>query len=266
MNSLRHIARLFAIARTLARHDALFILQTLGIHPFVVTLAGLLGRRRTKGRPGQRLAAALQEMGPSFIKLGQMLATRPDLLGEEMSADLSHLQDRLPPFPADEARAAIEKELGKPVSELFESFDDTAIAAASIAQVHFAATPGGEEVAVKVLRPGIEKAFTRDLDLFFWAAHLVERARPQFRRLKPVEVVATLAQSVRMEMDLRFEAAAAAELAVNFEGDDTFEVAPVDWTRTAQRVLTTGRIHGVPLLDAQTVRAAGHDPLIILER
>ena len=118
-------------------------------------------------RPGERLAAALQELGPSFIKLGQALSTRADLLGEQVAADLAQLQDHLPAFPGAAARRIIEAELGQPIDALFTSFDDTPVAAASIAQVHFAVTTDGREVAVKVLRPGIELAFERDLDLFF---------------------------------------------------------------------------------------------------
>ncbi len=229
--SIGHIARLITIARTLARFDALFILEALGAPPALGWMAAPFRRRNQSARPGQRLAKALQEMGPSFIKLGQMLSTRSDLLGEELAADLSGLQDKLPPFAGSQARADIEAELGKPVAELFTDFDDAAIAAASIAQVHFATTASGHEVAVKVLRPGIEAAFQKDLELFFWIAHLVERTRPQYRRLKPVEVVKTLQQSVNMEMDLRFEAAAADELAANFAGDENFQARAVHRAR-----------------------------------
>ena len=121
-------------------------------------------------RPGQRLAAAFGELGPSFIKLGQLLSTRADLFGEEITLDLASLQDRLPPFPGREARALIEVEFARPIETLFASFDETAVAAASIAQVHFARTTDGHDVAVKVLRPGIVEAFARDLDLFLWLA------------------------------------------------------------------------------------------------
>ena len=266
MDSIRHIARVFSIARTLARHDALFILETAKIEPLIVTLAGLLGRKKSSLPPGRRLAGALQEMGPSFIKLGQMLATRPDLLGEEIASDLSHLQDKLPPFSAKLAIEAIEKELDKPLGELFKSFDETPVAAASIAQVHFALTTDGREVAVKVLRPGIEKSFKRDLELFFWAAKLIERTRPELRRLKPLEVVKTLARSVEMEMDLRFEAAAASELQDNFTDTEYFIVPDVDWTTTAKRVLTTSRVHGMSIVDVEAIRKAGLDPLDILEK
>ena len=263
--SFRNIARLFAIARILARHDALMTLERLEVGGPAVMLARLFSRR-SEGRPGQRLAAALQEAGPSFIKLGQALSTRSDLLGEEFSADLSHLQDSLDPFPGDQARAIIETEFGAPVDTLYSHFEDIPVAAASIAQVHFAITTGGREVAVKVLRPQVEDAFQRDIDLFFWIAELVEAAKPEYRRLRPVESVRTLAKSIELEMDLRFEAAAAAELGENFVDEDSFQVPAIDWRRTGQRVLTTERVHGVPIDDIAAIRAAGHDPSDLLEK
>ena len=215
-------------------------------------------RSRVSPRPGQRLAAAFEELGPSFIKLGQLLSTRADLLGEEITADLTGLQDSLPPFPGAEAQALVEAEFARPLDGLFASFDEGAIAAASIAQVHFARTADGHEVAVKVLRPGIAAAFARDLDLFLWLAGLGERLQPALRRLKPVEVVQTLAEVVRFEMDLRLEAAAAAELAENFAGDPDFRVPRVDWPRTGRSVLTLERISGVRVDDRSALAAAGH--------
>ncbi len=217
-------------------------------------------RRRTAAvpRPGQRLAAAFGELGPSFIKLGQLLSTRADLFGEEITLDLASLQDRLPPFSGSEARALIETEFGGPLETLFASFDETAVAAASIAQVHFARTTDGHDVAVKVLRPGIVEAFSRDLDLFLWLATLGERLQPLLRRLKAVEVVEMLAEVVRFEMDLRFEAAAASELAENFAGDPDFRVPRVDWRRTGRSVLTLERISGVRIDDRGALTAAGH--------
>ena len=207
------------MALSFARHDALFPLETLGIAPALIAWARLFARRRDTRRPGERLAAALQEMGPSFIKLGQALSTRADLLSESVAADLARLQDHLPAFSGAEARRTIETELGQPIDALFTSFDDVPIAAASIAQVHFAVTTDGRDVAVKVLRPAIEKAFERDLDLFYWMAELVERTQPRFRRLKPVDSVRAFADVVRVEMDLRMEAAAAEELGENFADD-----------------------------------------------
>ena len=173
-----------------------------------------------------------------------MLSTRADLVGETIAADLSELQDRLPPFPTEDSRRIIAEELGQPVEALFSCFDDTPVSAASIAQVHFAETPDGREVAVKVLRPGIEAAFARDLDLMFWVAGIVERREPRLKRLKPLAVVRTFEETVRLEMDLRLEAAAAAELAQNFVGDETYRVPAVDWARTQRRVLTVERIAG----------------------
>lgn len=266
MESLRHILRLLSIARTLARHDALFILEQLQLAPGVVLFAKIISNRKAPGRPGERLARAFQDLGPSFIKVGQMLSTRSDLLGEEMAADLSKLQDKLPPFPGPQARASIEDEFGQNVDELFSEFDDNAIAAASIAQVHFAVTKDGEDVAVKVLRPGIEEAFKGDLELFFWGARILERTRPELRRLKPIETVATLARSVEMEMDLRFEAAAADELRENFEGDHSIFVPAIDWLRTGQRVMCTERVHGIPFGDIDAIKAAGHDTEEILRK
>lgn len=267
IRSIRHIRRLLALARLLARHDAMFALDMIGVSPSLLKLAGLGVRRDPSGRPGERLARALNEAGPSFIKLGQALSTRTDLLGEEMTEDLSRLQDDLPPFPTDQARGTVETELGAPVDELFLSFDDTPVAAASIAQVHFAVTHDGREVAVKILRPGIEQAFERDVDLFRWLAEIAERTQPQLRRLKPVASIETLADTVELEMDLRFEAAAAAELAENTADDPDFKVPAVDWPLTGRRVLTTERlIGGMPLDDRDAIVAAGFDPVEILTK
>src|SRR3990167_5977033 len=174
LRALRNGRRLLRMALSLARHDALFQLETLGIAPALIAWARLFARRRDPRRPGERLAAALQEMGPSFIKLGQALSTRADLLSEGVAADLARLQDHLAPFSGAAARRTIEAELGQPLEALFTSFDDVPIAAASIAQDHFAVTTAGGDVAVKVLRPGLEKTFSRLLDLDCWVAELVE--------------------------------------------------------------------------------------------
>ncbi len=264
--SLRMLLRLLQIARTLARHDALAPLEEAGIAPGLVWLARLLSRRGTKGRPGQKLARALIDLGPSFIKFGQALSTRADLVGEQVALDLSDLQDRLAPFPAAQARAIIERELDRPLDQLFAALDNEAVSAASIAQVHLAITSDGEEVAIKVLRPGIERAFERDLDLFYGLAELAERTQPKLKRLKPVEVVALFEQTVRLEMDLRMEAAAASELAQNFAGDDSYRVPAVDWRRSSRRVLTMSRIAGIPLDDRDALLAAGHDLEAVLTK
>jgi ubiquinone biosynthesis protein len=260
LRTLRNLARLAKIGLTLTRHDALFLFAGVPVVAFYMRCAGLFARRRGRvpARPGLRLAAALDELGPGFIKLGQLLSTRADLFGEEIAADLARLQDRLPAVPGAAARAAIETEFGRPVGNLFAAFDETAIAAASIAQVHFARTTDGRDVAVKVLRPGVAQAFARDLDLFAWLADLIERIYPPARRLKPVEIVRTLAEVVSFEMDLRFEAAAASELAENFAGDVSFHVPRIDWARTGRGVLTLERIEGVRIDDRAGLIAAGH--------
>jgi ubiquinone biosynthesis protein len=265
----RNLARLVQIGSILARHDALFMLERVAVLAPLLAILRLLRSRDpalAAARPGQRLAAALHALGPSFIKLGQLLSTRADLLGEQFAADMSQLQDRLPPFPSDAARAIVEAEFGAPLAALFATFVDAPVAAASIAQVHFAVTTGGEDVAVKILRPGIAAAFARDVDLFFWLAALVERTQPGLRRLKPVEVVRTLAETVRIEMDLRLEAAAASELAENFAGDPDFRVPRVDWQRTSQRVLTLERVIGIRVDDRPALIAAGHDVEAILAK
>ncbi len=261
--ALRNLRRVWSIARTLARHDALFPLEILGAPRIFATAIRLSGPRRLHAvrdkRPGERLALALQSLGPAFIKLGQALAVRSDLVGDDISADLSSLQDSLAPFSGTEARATIEEQLEGPLDELFAAFDDEPIAAASIAQVHRATTADGTNVAVKVLRPGIEDAFGQDLDLMLWLAEGAERLRPEVRRLKPVEVVRTLEESVEIEMDLRFEAAAADELRANLEDEERFRVPAVDWTRTARRVLTTGWVEGTKIDDREALIEAGHD-------
>ena len=266
LRSARNLWRLLGIGRCLARHNALFPLELLPLPDVLLRLARRLSRADAPGRPGQRLAQALQELGPSFIKLGQSLATRADLLGQELAADLSQLQDQLPPFAAELARQTIEAELGEPIETLFASFDDQPVAAASIAQVHFATTSDGEDVAVKVLRPGIERQMTRDLDLFAWIAAWVERLQPGYRRLRPIAVVETFAESTRVEMDLRLEAAAAAELAENCADDPGFRVPQVDWQRTARRVLTLERVSGIASDERAALAAAGFDPDAILAR
>jgi ubiquinone biosynthesis protein len=260
------ISKFIEIARILARHDALFTLDYLKLSPGYMVFARLLSKKNVEGRPGQRLARALNEAGPSFIKFGQALSTRSDLLGEELAQDLSDLQDRIPPFSGADARKTIERELGGPIDGLFAEFNDIAVAAASIAQVHRATTHGGRNVAVKVLRPGIESAFQRDMGLFRWIARLVERTHPDLRRLKLVEMVETIAATVEVEMDLRLEAAACSELAENFKNDTDFIVPKVEWSLTARRVLTTSWVSGCGLNDRDTIIAAGHDPLIILEK
>ena len=224
-----------------------------------VLASPLLALRARKRGAGIRLAHALEKLGPAYIKLGQMLATRPDIVGEEVANALEHLQDRLPPFADAVARTAIAQSLGRPVEVMFSRFD-APIAAASIAQVHHALTTEGAGAAVKVLRPGIEALFQRDLDALALFARWAERVSSEARRLRLTALVQTLAASVALELDLRMEAAAASELYERTRAETDFRVPHVDWARTAARVLTTEWIDGVPIRDAALLTAAGHDP------
>src|SRR5207248_2353569 len=186
--------------------------------------------------------------GPTYVKLGQFLATRPDVVGLAFARDLESLQDRMPPFPHAEAEAALASTLGVPVSQLFSSFGPS-VAAASIAQVHRAevATPAGSRpVAVKLLRPGVERRFKSDLDAFYLVARNAEKFSAEARRLRLVEVVDTLARSVMLEMDFRLEAAAISVMAENTKDDPEFGVPAIDWTRTAKGALTLDWIDATP--------------------
>ncbi len=220
----------------------------------------MTGVRVREGKlPPRQLAQVLEKAGPAYIKLGQMLATRPDIVGEDVARALEHLQDRLPPFPETAARKVIAREFGKPVESLF-SFFGAPVAAASIAQVHPATTSEGVPAAVKVLRPGIETIFGRDLTALALLARWAEGLSAEARRLRLVALVETLAASVALELDLRMEAAAASELYDRTRSDAEFRVPHVDWTRTSTRVLTSEWIEGTPIRDAEALRAAGHDP------
>ncbi|HEX4158721.1 MAG TPA: 2-polyprenylphenol 6-hydroxylase [Rhizomicrobium sp.] len=263
--SLRDLGRLLHAARVLARHDALLPREFAGRVPPQLRLArALAGRARAADsslEPGVRLALALQSLGPPYIKLGQLLATRPDIIGDETAAALATLQDRLPPFPTARAKEEVEGALGAPLAEMFETFDEP-FAAASVAQVHRATTNDepARAVAVKILRPGVETEFARDLSAFAFAARWAERFFAEARRLRVRDVVDTLAASVALELDLRMEAAAASELAERTARDVEFRVPAVDWSRTASRVLTTEWVEGTPLRTAAELEAAGHDP------
>lgn len=202
---------------------------------------------------------ALTALGPAYIKFGQVLSTRPDVVGSELADQLKVLQDKLPPFDMDAARATVEAELGQPVEALFAEFSDP-VAAASIAQVHKARVLAtNEEVAVKILRPGIERAFRRDIDAFYFAAGLIEVLSPSSRRLRPTDVIAHFESVVMGELDLRLESAAASEFGANTTGDAGFRVPEPQWHLSSRRVMTLGWAEGIPLGDVEAIRAAGHD-------
>ncbi len=209
---------------------------------------------------------AITALGPAYIKFGQVLSTRPDVVGDSLATQLRVLQDQLPPFPLAVARAEVEKELGQPLETMFSEFSEP-IAAASIAQVHHARLAGtGQEVAVKVLRPGIEKAFRKDIDAFYLAAQMIERLAPGARRLRPMDVIAHFDGVVQGELDLRLESAAASEFAANTADDPGFAVPEIVWNLSSRRVMTLGWAEGVPLGDNAAIDAAGHDRVALSER
>ena len=260
------LLRLAAAGFVLAREGAFSLVdaEALPGGPRLAVRLGRLIERRgmDDGDRAERLAAALNRLGPSYVKLGQFLATRPDIVGKAAAETFGRLRDEMEPFPEDEARARVAEALGRPVEALFASFSPP-VAAASIAQVHRAEIEEPDAVrraaAVKVLRPNVRKRFKRDLETFYEGARLVERVDPAVRRLKPVAVVDTLARSVAIEMDLRLEAAALSEMAELTAADQGFRVPRVEWERTARDVLTMEWIDGIKLSDLAALREAGHD-------
>ena len=214
-----------------------------------------------KGDPDQPpLLRALTALGPAYIKFGQLLSTRPDIVGLDLARELRVLQDNLPAFDTDVAKVEIESELGIKIDEVFESFSEP-VAAASLAQVHKAVVrETGQVVAVKVLRPGIERAFLRDVDAFFLAAGIIETIAPQSRRLRPRAVIEHFAGVVDGELDLRMEASAADEFAANTKDDERFRVPALVWDLSSRRVLTTEWVDGVSLGDVPAILETGQNP------
>lgn len=224
-----------------------------------LAFARLIGRKPDARESG--LSRAMARLGPSYIKLGQFLSTRPDIVGARAALELEKLQDRVAPFERKRAVEILEASFGQRLDDVFVEFGEP-IAAASIAQVHRARVvdANGERfVAVKILRPGVERQFRRDLGDMFFAARLAERYSDESKRLRLVSVVETLARSVKMEMDFRLEAAAASEFAENVADDPDFLVPQVDWDRTSKHVLTTQWIDGTPLSNIEALRKAGFD-------
>jgi len=220
-----------------------------------------------RGDPSQPpVTRALTALGPAYIKFGQILSTRPDVVGDELAMQLQVLQDKLPPFSTEMAKKTIAGELGHPVVELFDEFSD-AVAAASIAQVHRARrADSGEQVAVKVLRPGIERAFRKDIDAFYFAASVIETLSPSSRRLRPRDVIEHFEGVVEGELDLRLETASASEYATNTESDPDFQVPAVVWPLSARRVMTLGWAEGIPVNDLEAIDAAGHNRTFLGQR
>jgi len=254
-----HLWRLLKWGRTLARHGALRGIENDPATPPQVRRLARIARFGARQPATPDYAAALQEIGPAAIKLGQTLSTRPDLIGEAAAANLSQLQDSLPPAPFPLIRKTIEASFGAPLESLYTEFDEVPIGAASIAQVHRAVTADGREVAVKVLRPGIEEEFARAIETYEWAAAHVEAYGGEAERLRPRQVVAHFKKWTQRELDLQREAASASELKENMVAEPGYHVPEIDWRRTARRVLTLEWLDGIKLNDRDALIAAGQD-------
>ncbi|HEX5459539.1 MAG TPA: ubiquinone biosynthesis regulatory protein kinase UbiB [Steroidobacteraceae bacterium] len=260
---LRVVARLLQIQRVLLKyglHD--FVRATHLYAPlrflFYLSPDTWLNPHRTAS-PAVRLRLALEELGPIFVKFGQAVSTRRDLLPTDVADELAKLQDRVPPFPGAVARAIVESAYGRPVSEAFSQFEETPLAAASIAQVHAARLPDGKEVVVKVLRPDMRALIERDLEVLYAMAELAHTYWREGRRLRPREIVAEYEKTVIDELDLMREAANASQLKRNFAGSDLLYVPEVYWDYCRLDVMVMERIHGIPISDMERLRAAGTD-------
>lgn len=272
MRGPHNIIRLIRTGATLERTGAMnVVLDAFEAPPALRFVAKALGKPFQwlgyKGDPSMPPATrALTALGPAYIKFGQVLSTRPDVVGDELAQQLRVLQDKLPPFSVEDAKAEVEKELGLPVDEIFAEFSKP-VAAASIAQVHKAKLADtGRDVAVKVLRPGIERAFGKDVDAFYLAARIVEIFAPGARRLRPMEVIEHFDGVVQGELDLRLESSAASEFAANTAKDAGFQLPDIVWPLSARRVMTLGWADGVALGDNSALDAAGHDRRDLGER
>lgn len=272
MRGPHNILRLVRTGATFERTGAMkVVLNALDAPASIRVLARTLALPFTwlgyKGDPEMPpVTRALTALGPAYIKFGQILSTRPDVVGEDLAKQLRVLQDKLPPFSVVEAKAEVQRELGDPADEIFTDFSES-VAAASIAQVHKArVTATGEDVAVKVLRPGIEKAFAKDVDAFYLAASMVEIFSPGSRRLRPMDVIRHFDGVVQGELDLRLESAAASEFSANTSEDEGFTLPQIKWDLSARRVMTMEWAEGVPLGDNAALDAAGHDRVDLGDR
>jgi ubiquinone biosynthesis protein len=258
---LRVVARLIRIHRVLARHGLVDFTRGTSVHG-KLRLIGWLSpwlwlQGKSAGSRGLRLRLALQELGPVFVKFGQAISTRRDLLPPDIADELVKLQDQVPPFSGETARQIAATALGKPLDQLFGSFETEPLAAASIAQVHAATLIGGREVIVKILRPQMREVIARDVEVLYALAGLADRYSVEGRRLRPVDIVREYENTILDELDLMREAANAAHLKRNFEGDPKLHVPEVHWDLCRTNVMVMERIHGIPIGDLARLRELG---------
>ena len=259
----RVLVRLIAIHRAAARHGLVEFTRGTSVYGRLRLIAALSPwlwlQTHSTGKRGLRLRLALEELGPVFVKFGQAISTRRDLLPEDIADELVKLQDQVPPFAGETARKVAEEALGKPLETIFRRFDTEPLAAASIAQVHAAELPDGREVIVKVLRPGMREIIQRDIEVLYALARLADRYSSEGHRLRPVEVVREYEKTILDELDLMREAANATQLKRNFAGNNQLYVPEVHWDLCRENVMVMERIHGVPIGDIERLRELGTD-------
>ena len=258
-SATRHTLRLLKWGRTLAKHGALRLIEQGMNTPAPVKRLCRVARFGTIQPKTPDYATAFKAIGPAAVKLGQTLATRPDLVGEEAARNLLSLQDQLPPLPFSVLRPHIEAQFGQPLEALFQSVEEVAVGSASIAQVHRGVTTDGRQVAIKALRPGIDKQFLSDIETYEWAAAHLEALGGEAKRLRPRMVIANFKRWTLRELDLRREAASSSELAEAMRGEDRYRVPEIDWDRTTGKVMTMAWIDGIKISDRDALVAAGHD-------
>jgi len=260
---VRRLLRIFKIARVFAKYRLDTLFDQVSLRWYVRALLAMMVWRYFipvgSRSQGERLRLALEELGPIFIKFGQMLSTRRDLLSDDLAIELRKLQDQVPPFSGTYAQQLIEQSLNSPVEELFAEFNAEPMASASVAQVHEALLHNGEEVVIKVIRPGIDRTIKKDVALLYTLAHLVEKLWVEGRRLRPVEVVADYETTIFDELDLRKEAANCSQIRRNFDNSPILYVPEIFWDLTRQNVLVMERIHGIPVADVEQLNAQNTD-------
>lgn len=269
MTPLRQLPRMLRIAATLVRYQLDDLVQDAHLFRPLRWLRPVLPKPRAdvaKLPRGARLRLALIELGPIFVKFGQILSTRRDLLPPDVADELSLLQDQVPPFPGSQARAAIESALGAPIATLYTSFDEVPLASASIAQVHAAQLPDGQDVVVKVLRPNIHARIASDIDLLRALGEVAQRWHPAADKIRPREIVAEIEMTLRNELDLQREGANASVLRRNFASGDDVVVPAVHWSHSKDTVLTMDRVYGVAVDDLAALDAAGIDRIALAEK
>ena len=269
MKLFSQLVRLFEINRVLIRHnldEVIYAIPAFRPLRVIYHISPWNWKKQDRSPRPVRIRKALEDLGPVFVKFGQILSTRRDMLPGDLADELAKLQDDVPPFSGQEAQAIIEKSLGKPTSDLFQSFDETPLASASIAQVHTATLFDGKQAIVKVVRPGIEKTIRHDIDLMLFIARMIERFSTIGKRLRPIEVVEDYETVIFDELDLGREAANASQLRRNFEGSDDLYVPEIYWDYCTPKVLVMERIHGIPVGQTQTLKDKGINMKVLGER